>query len=142
MELSKAQCAVMLGSHSIGRLCVVEAGYPVAFPVNYRLVVDADGVLTIILRTRPGNALDRPNENVGFQIDGTDPIRQTGWSVICRGELRDVRSSTAPSWLQSWDPHPWIGPRESWLYLTVAKLTGRELVHPNNDWAANDHGYL
>jgi Pyridoxamine 5'-phosphate oxidase len=141
-ELSKTQCAVFLGSQNVGRLCVLEDGYPVAFPVNYRLVIDAQGSLNIIFHTRPGSTLDDVNHRVGFQIDGIDQFRQIGWSVICRGELRNVRSDAAPSWLESWDPHPWVGQRDAWLYLTVDFVTGRELTHPNNDWAANDHGYL
>jgi uncharacterized protein len=141
-ELTKTQCAVLLGSQNVGRLCVVEDGYPVAFPVNYRLVVDSEGSMHVIFRTRTGSTLDAVNSSVGFQIDGIDQFRQTGWSVMCRGELRNIQSEGAPSWLGSWDPHPWVGSRDAWLYLTVRVVTGRELIHPNNDWAANDHGYL
>jgi uncharacterized protein len=141
-ELTKTQCAVLLGSQSVGRLCVLEGEYPVAFPVNYRLVIDALGAMHIIFHTRPGSTLDAVNEAVGFQIDGIDQFRQTGWSVMCRGELRNVRSDDAPPWLVSWDPHPWVGSRDAWLYLTVVLVTGRELIHPNKDWAAHDHGYL
>ena len=141
-ELTKSQCAVLLGSETIGRLCVVEAGYPVAFPVSYRLLVDALGAMHIIFHTRPESTLDAVGTPVGFQIDGIDKFRRTGWSVLCRGELGDVRSETAPAWLKSWDPHPWVGARDAWLYLTVERVTGRELVHPNNEWAINDHGYL
>jgi uncharacterized protein len=141
-ELTKTQCAVLLGSQSVGRLCVTEGGYPVAFPVNYRLVVDSLGAMNIIFHTRPGSTLDAVNCLVGFQIDGIDQFRQTGWSVMGRGELRNVRSEDAPPWLKSWDPHPWVGSRDAWLYLTIESVTGRELVHPNKDWAANDHGYL
>lgn len=141
-ELTKTQCAVLLAAHAVGRLCVLEGGYPVAFPVNYRLLADAKGAMYVIFHTRPGGTLDAVNEPVGFQIDGIDQFRQTGWSVMCRGELRNVRSVDAPSWLLSWDPHPWVGSRDAWLYLTVELVTGRELIHPNTDWAAHDHGYL
>ena len=140
--LSKTQCAVLLGSQSVGRLCVLEQGYPVAFPVNYRLLIDSQGSMNIIFHTRPGSILDAVNDLVGFQIDGIDQFRQVGWSVMCRGELRNVKSADAPPWLASWDPHPWVGQRDAWLYLTVDVVTGRELTHPNNDWAAHDHGYL
>ncbi len=141
-ELTKTQCAVLLGSGNIGRLCVLEAGYPVAFPVNYRLLVDALGSMHVVFHTRPGSTLDVVNSPVGFQIDGVDQLRKTGWSVMCRGELRNVLSEDAPSWLAAWDPRPWVGSRDAWLYLTIESVTGRELIHPNNDWAAHDHGYL
>ena len=141
-DLTKTQCAVLLAAHSVGRLCVLERGCPAAFPVNYRLLADAKGDMHIVFRTRPGGTLDVVNDPVGFQIDGIDQFRQTGWSVMCRGELRSTGSVDAPSWLVSWDPHPWVGPRDAWLYLTIQSVTGRELVHPKNDWAAHDHGYL
>ncbi len=127
----------------IGRLCVLEGEYPVAFPVNYRLVFDSQGLLVIVLRTREGNSLDRERSNVSFQVDGLDEMTQTGWSILARGELRSTSSTDAPRWLSAWDPHSWVEPTDRWLYIAVThEMTGRRLQEPEESWAVEDCGYL
>jgi uncharacterized protein len=152
IDLNRDECVYALGTHDVGRLCVVENGYPVAFPVNYRLVVEpavqdagtpgAPTRFLIVFRTRDGGVLDVPGQPVGFQIDGVDPVSQTGWSVLVRGTLHDGGSDAAPDWLHSWDPHPWTKERESWLYLEVEVISGRQLVQGSAEWAFEIRGYL
>jgi uncharacterized protein len=142
VELDRNECIRLLSSHSLGRLCVVENEYPVAFPVNYRVVVDTMDHVIIVLRARHGSVLDRPKEKVSFQVDGIDPISQTGWSVLARGQLQDALAEEAPGWLQFWNPHPWVGDRFSWLYIETVLLTGRRLVQVADEWALEFEGYL
>ena len=158
VELSRDECLYALGTHSIGRLCLVIDGTPVAFPVNYRLVVESpatsdetenvasqrvnDAQFVIVFRAREGGALDHPGTRVGFQIDGTDPVAQTGWSVLARGTLHEGHNEAAPDWLHSWDPHPWTVDRETWLYVLVEQVSGRQLIKAEAEWDFEIRGYL
>ncbi len=155
VELTREECLYALGTHSIGRLCLVVDGTPLAFPVNYRLVVEAaaslvsretqlvrDAAFVLVFRAREGGVLDHPGARVGFQIDGTDPVAQTGWSVLAQGTLHEGHNEAAPEWLHSWDPHPWTGDRETWLYVMVEQVSGRQLIKPEGEWAFEIRGYL
>ncbi len=136
------ECLGLLSTHEVGRLCVVENGFPLAFPVNYRLVPNIDGGAAIVVRTRPGGVLDQDEVRVGFELDGIDGSTETGWSVVVRGTLHRAEATTTPAWLRSWDPRPWIGPRDSWLYVTPLEITGRRLVASVIEWAVSFRGYL
>ena len=136
------ECLGLLSTHQVGRLCVVENGYPVAFPVNYRIVPNVDGGAAIVVRTRMGSVLDQDDTPVGFEIDGVDSQTETGWSVVVRGRLHHADASSTPPWLHSWDPRPWIGPSDSWLYFTPIEITGRRLVASVVEWAVAFGGYL
>jgi hypothetical protein len=134
VNLAPLDCIQLLGTHTVGRLCVVEDGFPVAFPVNYRIVVGADDFLAIVIRVRDGGVLDRPDTKAGFQLDGIDLHVQVGWSVVARGTLHEVEQDDAPPWLHTWNPRPWVNDCDAWLYLDVANLSGRQLLEPNPDW--------
>lgn len=150
VELTRAECIFALGTHDVGRVCLIDKGYPVAYPVNYRVVVDvgktgdatAKDQLAIVFRAREGGVLDHPTDRVGFQVDGVDPIAQTGWSVLVRGTLHSGQSDTVPPWLHSWDPHPWADEREKWLYVVVETISGRQLLRSEQEWAFEIRGYL
>jgi uncharacterized protein len=142
VDLDHADCLRLLGTHAVGRLCVIEKGYPVAFPVNYRLVFESDDRPVVVIRARSGGVLDIPGAKVGFQLDGIDPIDETGWSVLARGELRDGLVADAPDWLRYWNPRPWAGLRNQWLYLPVEEVSGRRLLVTATEWAVRVTGYL
>ncbi len=136
------ECLGLLSTQHVGRLCVIENGFPLAFPVNYRLVPNVDGGAAIVVRTRPGSVLDQDEVRVGFELDGIDGSTETGWSVVVRGTLHRAEATTTPAWLRSWDPRPWIGQRDSWLYVTPLEITGRRLVASVIEWAVSFRGYL
>jgi hypothetical protein len=142
VDLGSDECLRLLATHAVGRLCVLEDSYPVAFPVNYRLVYETDSKPVIVVRARAGGVLDVAGSKVGFQIDGHDVIDETGWSVLARGLLRDGLVDDAPQWLRYWNPRPWAGPRDRWLYLPVDSVTGRRLLVTVAEWAIRVTGYL
>ncbi len=140
--LSDDDCVRLIGTHNVGRLCVIDNGCPIALPVNYRVVVGADDAMSIVIRVRRDSVLDQPTLKAGFEIDEFDHQEQIGWSVLARGTLHHVDETVAPRWLRSWDPRPWVNQREIWLYLDVKTISGRQLLHPNPAWAFEVHGYL
>lgn len=106
-ELSTAECWLLLESHELGRLALVDpSGEPRIYPVNY---AGRDGALYVrsagdaklrFLRSRPA---------VAFEIDGRDADGR--WSVVVRGdatavekdaEIRRVRETR----LRSMSPTP------------------------------------
>lgn len=142
VDLDRGECFRLLGSKAVGRICVVENGYPVAFPVNYRLVFEGGDMPVIIIRARSGSVLDVSGTKVGFQLDGIDPIDETGWSVLARGELHDGLVADAPDWLKYWNPRPWVGPRDQWLYMPVSEVSGRSLLVAVTECDPGMTGYL
>jgi uncharacterized protein len=142
VALGRDECLQLLGTHTLGRLCVVENGYPVTFPVNFRMVIEVPDTPVIVVRVRAASVLDRPGAAVGFQVDGIDDVHDTGWSVLARGTLHDGEADGSPPWLRFWNPRPWVGPRDRWLYIPVDDVSGRQLVVAVTEWAFRVTGYL
>ena len=92
-ELTKRECFDLLTQEHLGRIALVNRWGPVVLPVNY--VLDRH---TVVFRTGEGTKLDAASRGprVAFEVDGTDALTRTGWSVAVRG--RPSRSPTRPSW--------------------------------------------
>lgn len=125
-EISRDECLRLLSQSSLGRLAALVDGRPFVFPVNY--TVDRD---TVVFRTDPGTKLAGAGfGRVAFEIDGADPERRTGWSVIVQGvgteitEALDLRSEA----LRHLDLQPWApGQRAHWVAIEAESITGRRL---------------
>lgn len=140
-KLSYEECLGHLRPGSVGRIAFCLDDWPVVFPVNYRLV-EASERTWIALRTRPGNVIDRAPLHVAFQVDGIDPIRQQGWSVLARGTLHHVDPDAA-EFAERFDPQPWIlAERDAWLIVDPFEITGRRLRTAEPEWAFHREAYL
>jgi len=134
-------CLEHLRAEQIGRLAVVVDGSPIVLPVTYRLV-ETSGLTWVALRTRPGNVIDQASTNVAFEIDGIDPTRRRGWSVLVRGTLQHVDPDAA-AFRERFDTQPWLAAeRDSWLVIEPFTITGRELHPSEPDWAFHVSAYL
>jgi nitroimidazol reductase NimA-like FMN-containing flavoprotein (pyridoxamine 5'-phosphate oxidase superfamily) len=132
-ELSLEECLTRLRDESVGRVAVLDHDVPVVVPVNYQLV-EVAGIVWIVLRTRPGNLIDTAPMKVGFEIDGIDLVRESGWSVLVRGTLHHV-DVTGADFRERFDPHPWLGEdRSAWLVIQPFSITGRTLEGPQPTW--------
>jgi nitroimidazol reductase NimA-like FMN-containing flavoprotein (pyridoxamine 5'-phosphate oxidase superfamily) len=140
-ELTTEACLGLLANENIGRICVLEAGFPMALPVNYRLVTNGAGETVLVIRTRAGTILDSVNSRVGFEVDAIDHEHEVGWSVFVRGNLHAVTSGS-PEWLRSCDPRPWAPDRDVWVYLAPLIITGRRLTGTSVNWAFDVSAYL
>jgi nitroimidazol reductase NimA-like FMN-containing flavoprotein (pyridoxamine 5'-phosphate oxidase superfamily) len=141
LELSIEACLALLRASVVGRLCFVTKEWPVAIPVNYRLV-EASGRRWLAVRTRPGNLVDQAPVKVAFEIDGVDPVHRSGWSVLVRGTLHRVDPDAA-AFRERFDPDPWIvAERESWLVVEPGVITGRELRGAEPEWPFVSEAYL
>lgn len=124
-ELTKSECFELLAGEHLGRLAVVDDRGPVMFPVNY--VLDRH---TIVLRTEGGTKLDAAarGSRACFEVDGSDAITHTGWSVVVRGEITEVTEGPELSRLhelplETWAPEA----RNRYIRLLPADLTGRRI---------------
>jgi hypothetical protein len=145
-EISLEECQSLLRSSQVGRIAVVIDEFPVVLPVNYR-IVETTGRETsartwVALRTRPGNVIDRAPMNVAFEIDGIDPRKREGWSVLVRGTLHHVDPDAA-GYRDRFDPEPWLTTeREAWLVIEPFAISGRRLRAEELEWAFHPRAYL
>jgi nitroimidazol reductase NimA-like FMN-containing flavoprotein (pyridoxamine 5'-phosphate oxidase superfamily) len=140
-ELSYDECLALLRASPVGRVAVVDQGFPIVLPVNFRLA-EAAGRTWIALRTRPGNVIDRAPLHAAFEIDGIDPVHEVGWSVLVRGTLHHVDPDSA-GFAERFDPLPWIlEDRHSWLVIEPFSITGRRLHASDTPWVFHERGYL
>lgn len=122
--LERAECLRLLGAGETGRIGVLEGGHPLILPVNYG--IDGDDV---VLRSNEGSKVDAARGGPAcFEIDGTDPDRRAGWSVVVRGRLEVVTAldSVLRDRIGAL-ADPWIGERSHLLRLRSTAITGRRL---------------
>src|SRR5947209_4434058 len=116
--LTDDECETLLRRHRLGRLALRLEGWPAILPVNY--IYDGS---SIVIRTAPGGKLDDgPLTTVAFEIDDADRFGHWGWSVLARGPLFDITSSSdeVSSRLRTLPVRPWVpGAHDHWLKLTA-----------------------
>jgi nitroimidazol reductase NimA-like FMN-containing flavoprotein (pyridoxamine 5'-phosphate oxidase superfamily) len=141
-QLAIETCLDLLRADVIGRIAVIDNGFPVVLPVNFRLVENRKGPW-ILVRTRPGNVIDQAPLNAAFEIDGIDAVHRTGWSVLVRGPLSHLDADAVERIREHVDPHPWLTEhRDSWLVIKPVQISGRRLRVAESEWAFHIRGYL
>jgi hypothetical protein len=136
LELTTSECELLLASADIGRIAVVESGYPLVFPINYK-VASVSEKFVITIRTRPDNVIDHPGRMVCLEIDGVDASHDGGWSVLVRGIL--VETPPDPDF----DPNPIdTESRDAWLMIIPTHISGRRVYNRTARWSFHPAGYL
>jgi len=119
-ELPHHECMDLANGQTVGRLCIIDHSYPLAFPVNYRVSCDDDHV-SIIIRVSPRAAIGTYEGPASFEIDRIDLDQVSAWSVILRGRLRNSRGDDRLP-----DTFPMITEgRYQWKVLEAAAISGR-----------------
>jgi hypothetical protein len=123
-SLNEHQCLEYLHSGSLGRVAFTTGHELDIFPVNYA----CDGSI-VVYRTAQGTRLERgPRDRVTFEVDGWDPIKQIGWSVVLKGVALDVTRGIDPfsKALRERKVVPLApGKRERWIAIYPSVITGR-----------------
>jgi len=122
-EAPQWECFEWLKSDTVGRLCVVDRGFPLAFPVNYKVIRDREEC-RVIFRTVPHSAVGRYQGPASLEVDQIDSTRLHAWSVIVRGHLCDIvdpadRADTSPLVTEG---------RNRWKVLQVSSISGRRFT--------------
>jgi nitroimidazol reductase NimA-like FMN-containing flavoprotein (pyridoxamine 5'-phosphate oxidase superfamily) len=128
LTLSRDACLRYLGRTGVGRVAVTVGALPAIFPVNYAMKGD-----DVVFRTAQGTKLDAAVRNavVAFEVDHSDRMSHTGWSVMILGPARAI---TDPGELADTDLLPltrWAraGGAESTVCISTDLVSGRELVN-------------
>jgi nitroimidazol reductase NimA-like FMN-containing flavoprotein (pyridoxamine 5'-phosphate oxidase superfamily) len=139
-ELDRDVCIDLLRATGVGRIAFVLDGYPVLFPVNYRLIEDGE-VVRLLLQTRAGNVIDSADERVGIQIDGTDSDHGSGWSVLVRGRMHHLRDPALAELRDRLEPTSWVRDHDAWITIDAVEITGRRLRSADDTWPFDVRGY-
>ena len=132
IEIDQKGCLRMLaaGSGHVGRVAVGAPGSPpVVRPVNYAF---DDQTESVVFRSAMGSKL---REGLGsgvatFEIDGSDPVDRTGWSVIVVGEAEEVTDAAELDRLEGFELEPWApGVRTHWVRIRATAASGRRIVY-------------
>jgi nitroimidazol reductase NimA-like FMN-containing flavoprotein (pyridoxamine 5'-phosphate oxidase superfamily) len=119
------------------RLGLVDGDQPVVVPVN----VATDAAQHVVFRTAGAGMLGGlDGRKVAVEIDGHDPRRRTGWSIVVLGVARDVTDATdavavrlrsAP--VDCWAP----GDRDRVFAVLPTAISGRVIpLGDDGDWFA------
>lgn len=128
-ELKRDECLELLGRGTVGRVAVdAGGGAPAIRPVNYLFEADSQ---SIVFRTAQGSKLQGllMTSRAAFEIDGIDPVQQTGWSVVVVGMAEQVSSPSDLRRLEQSGLDPW-GPGEKphWMRIRATTVSGRRIV--------------
>jgi nitroimidazol reductase NimA-like FMN-containing flavoprotein (pyridoxamine 5'-phosphate oxidase superfamily) len=121
VELPEWESLELLGVTPVGRLCIIDHGYPLAFPLNYRLLHDPT---RIVFRTNPDSALARYEGPASLEVDHIDLLTPSAWSIIVRGTLRRVVEHNELT-----ETHPLVTTgRFHWKVLETTAISGRRFT--------------
>jgi nitroimidazol reductase NimA-like FMN-containing flavoprotein (pyridoxamine 5'-phosphate oxidase superfamily) len=131
--MEREECLALLSAASIGRLGIpIPDEGPMIVPVNF--VLDGD---VVVFRSDEGTKLSHLRHPVSFEIDGIDPVHETGWSVLVKGFAYE-----ATNWeVQDVELHPWAaGLKDHWVRIVPTTITGRRIRLLNA--TVDGRGYL
>lgn len=137
-ELADRESLELLSHETVGRLCVIEHGYPLAFPLNYRMLRTGEDT-KMVFRTIPHAAVARYEGPASLEVDQID--KAATWSVIVRGTLRRVIGQHD---LPDTDPLLTEG-RTQWIVLNVTSISGLRFTSApvtdgfSVDWQTTDN---
>jgi nitroimidazol reductase NimA-like FMN-containing flavoprotein (pyridoxamine 5'-phosphate oxidase superfamily) len=127
--LPRDECLFRLRGSRVGRVAFISQGDPVILPVNHGM----DGE-SVIFRTATGTKLLAADseQRVAFEVDGFDPDRRAGWSVMVRGVATSVEDQEEVKRLNLLGVWPWadLVERTHWVRIRTYSMTGRQTVHP------------
>ncbi len=122
-ELSESECWSLMRSADVGRLGVAIGDHPDIFPINH--FVDGN---TIVFRSGAGTKLAAAvlGRSVAFEVDGYDPERGEAWSVVVKGQARQVENMFEFLDAEQLPLFPWhTGPKPNIVRIEPDDITGR-----------------
>lgn len=123
-ELPEQECLRLLAARVLGRIAVVVEGVARVFPVNYLL-----NGHDVEFRTDEGTKLDAAQEGalVTFEVDDSDPLYHTGWSVMACGHLEAVTEPHELHRMQGLPVRAWGREGQHWVRMPIASISGRRI---------------
>jgi hypothetical protein len=138
LTLNREDCLRHLGRTGVGRVAVCVGALPAIFPVNYAMRSE-----DVVFRTTPGTKLAAAVRNavVAFEVDHSDRMSHTSWSVMIVGPSDEISD---PTELAATDRLPltrWAGAGgpESTVCIRADLISGQELVNPTPGLNTDPH---
>jgi nitroimidazol reductase NimA-like FMN-containing flavoprotein (pyridoxamine 5'-phosphate oxidase superfamily) len=133
LEISRDGCMRLLAAASggVGRIALSVSPAMIR-PVNFAL---DDQTQSVVFRSALGSKLREGLSSgpAAFEIDGTDAVDQTGWSVIITGEAEEVTEPAEIERLEDFDLESWApGVKTHWVRIRATSASGRRIVHDLN----------
>lgn len=125
-DLEEAVCWRLLTRVAVGRVGFVYEGEPIVLPVNCA-VIDSN----IAFRTAGDSMLHNLGDGarVAFEADHVDPVAESGWSVLVRGNLWELVDEELRDRLIGISTHPWApGPIDRWMIIVPSVVSGRSIT--------------
>ena len=121
--IPRDECLQLLATQPLGRVAVADFNAPpLVVPVNF--VLDC---VSVLFRTDFGSKFRLAvlsGHPVSFEIDGVDPGRRTGWSVLLQGRAVEVEPwQLEPRLVVPWAP----GRKDHWVRIVPESMTGRRI---------------
>lgn len=140
LELSSWECLDLVREQPVGRICINDLGYPLAFPINYRVLAATPLACRIVIRTAPDNTIGRYHGPASLEVDHIELGHGRAWSVIVRGTLQPLLGVPGEV-----DPKPFVSAgRSRWMVLDGTAISGRRFTaHPGRnefhvDWSLEE----
>jgi len=124
-DLLEDVCWGLLSRSTFGRVVFCQDGEPGALPVNC-----AVSNRTIVFRTSAETTFFEfsHGSRIAFEVDHTDQIAESGWSVLVRGTLHEVTDADEIDLLADLPVHPWApGIRDRWMRIVPDNVAGRTI---------------
>jgi nitroimidazol reductase NimA-like FMN-containing flavoprotein (pyridoxamine 5'-phosphate oxidase superfamily) len=130
-ELAQDECIRLLALTRFGRLAVSPPDWrtpPIIRPITY--VFDRSSQ-SIVFRSARGSKFTALllSGQAAFEIDGTDPEAETGWSVIVQGPIEEIINTAELHRLERLELRPWApGDKPHWIRIRANVVSGRRIA--------------
>lgn len=133
--LTPEECEAHLAGGGIGRLVYLDAGVPLALPVNFRLLAG-----DIVFRTRTDGVLAAAAGTVvSFEVDHIDEAMSEGWSVLLSGHAHLVDDPGELEQIAALGIEPWPGGgRDAVIRIDAETVSGRRIRQATRRTNANE----
>ncbi len=125
--LEPQKCIDLSASTPIGRIGFVTDEGPLVLPVNFAWFENS-----IVFRTVDGQKLAAASggQKVCFEVDQWNTANWSGWSVVIKGDAREVTDWAEIAQLEQIGLIPWARAdwRPVWVRIDPTEITGR-LLH-------------
>jgi nitroimidazol reductase NimA-like FMN-containing flavoprotein (pyridoxamine 5'-phosphate oxidase superfamily) len=121
--LEPDECWALLRTVEVGRLGISIAAHPDIFPINF--VCDHG---TVVFRTAEGTKLAGAvlGRGVAFEADGYDRDAGEAWSVVIKGQAREIERMLELFDALDLPLHPWhSSPKHRFVRIIPDEITGR-----------------
>lgn len=125
--LTAEECWDLVSSSPVGRVAFVDAGEPLVFPVTHGVWCKE-----IVFRSHTGTKLGAAEmaRALAFEVDGWEPDRRRGWSVLVRGVGATVFEDEILTELEALGIEPWLDAAAdgTWVRIRADEISGRRIV--------------